>query len=421
MIEVTVDPDPSPADVVPVIRVRGLDPDASSTVVIDLTDAAGNAWRSSTEMRTDADGAIDTSTLADPSRPWWDMAFAEPKLLPVAFRAPADSLTATVTVAAHGGRGSCTSSRVWAGSRRIWTSSGTGYRLTVVFPHGDGPFPAVLVVPGVDGPDAAHPLAGLLAAHGYVAGIVTYIEADLLPDALEEVPVEAFARAIADLAARPEVAADRVAIHASSVATGGVLLMLATANAPDVLAVVAVAPTSVVWQARPSHGAPPEKSSWTLAGSPLPWVATDVRKLLRQLLGRGVIDRLRRERRPRVLRMLPAYASGLQHADRRPEVSIPVKQVHAPLLLISGTDDQMWPSSQMAAAIADRRQRADDRLVELVGAGHLVGPPVVPTTVAWSANLVLGGTAEAIASGNARAWAETLDFLSTHLDVKAPA
>ncbi len=414
MIEVRVTPDPSPADVTPTVTVTGLAPDAATTVVIDLTDAAGHAWRSATPMRTGADGSLDTATLPDPSRPWWDMAFAEEEV-PVAFAGPAGRLDATVSVDFPGGTASRVCSRVWAGERRVWTSSGDGYQLTVVFPDTDGPAPAVLVVPGVGGPAAARPLGGMLAAHGYVAGIVTYIEAELLPDGLEEVPVEAFARALADLAGRPEVDPTRLAVHASSFGTGGALLMLCGPDAPAVRAVVLVAPTSVVWQAQPSVGAPPKRSSWSRAGIPLPWLPSDMGKVLGQLLEHGVVDRFRRRRRPSALRMLPAHESGLHKLARHPDAVIPVERVAAPMLLVAGAADAMWPSGAMARAIVERRDAGVDRVLELADTGHLVPPPVVPTTVGWTSTLVSGGTAEGNAAGSARAWAATLEFLAEHL------
>jgi len=288
MAELTVAPDRSPADAPPAVIGRGLAPGSEVTVVIDVDDAAGNPWRSTTVIRVAGDGTFDTGRdLADPSRPWWDMAWADDRRVPVTFAAPADELDATVTLFAGGESGSWRCTRQWAGTLRIWTSSGDGYQLTVTFPDGDGPFPAVFVVPGAFGVDAVLPLAGLLAARGYVTGVVTYMEAELLPAALEEVPIEGLARAFADLASRPEVDPARIAVHASSVGTGGALLMLAADDAPAVQAVILVAPTSVVWQALPSRGAPPRHSSWTRAGTPLPWLPTDSGKLLRQLVQRG--------------------------------------------------------------------------------------------------------------------------------------
>lgn len=414
MIEVRVTPDPSPADVAPTVTVTGLAPDAATAVVIDLIDAAGHAWRSTTAMRTGTDGSLDTATLPDPSRPWWDMAFAEEQV-PVAFAAPPDRLDATVSVDFPGGTASRVCSRVWAGERRVWTSSGDGYRLAVVFPDADGPAPAVLVIPGVGGPDSARPLGGMLAQHGYVAGIVTYIEAEVLPDALEEVPVEAFARALADLAGRPEVDPARLAVHASSLGTGGALLMLCGADAPAVRAVVLIAPTSVVWQAQPSVGAPPKRSSWSRGGTPLPWLPSDVGKLLPQLLEHGVVDRFRRRRRPSALRMLPAHESGLRKLAQHPDAAIPVERIAAPLLLVAGAADDMWPSCEMTRAIVERRAAGADRVLVLADAGHLIPPPVVPTTVGWTSTLVSGGTPEGNAAGSTRAWAATLDFLAEHL------
>src|SRR5262249_33579540 len=65
--------------------------------------------------------------------------------------------------------------------------------------------------------------------------------------------------------------------------------------------------------------------------------------------------------------------------------TIPVERTRGPILLVSGTDDQMWPSSTLAD-IAMRRLEAHDfafpfRHLRYAGAGHMILVPYGPLTV----------------------------------------
>ena len=135
-------------------------------------------------------------------------------------------------------------------------------------------------------------------------------------------------------------------------------------------AVVAIAPSSVVWQAPASGGGrPPDASSWTLRGAPLPWTPLRRDKLFGPAVPHAVVDRLRR-RLGRAVPLRPAYAASLgRHAA---DAEIAAERIDAPLLLLAGEDDQVWPSVDMATRLLDRRARAEDRLLAFPDAGHLL-------------------------------------------------
>jgi dienelactone hydrolase len=104
---------------------------------------------------------------------------------------------------------------------------------------------------------------------------------------------------------------------------------------------------------------------------------------------------------------------------------IPVERTQGPILLISGQDDQLWPST-MLAQIALRRltQHAFAFPVEHLGypsAGHLIGIPYTATTVRHARHRVLGhdfsfgGTPAGDAFARADSWPKVLVFLATAL------
>jgi hypothetical protein len=87
--------------------------------------------------------------------------------------------------------------------------------------------------------------------------------------------------------------------------------------------------------------------------------------------------------------------------------------------VVSGDADEMWPASEMSESIVERRRShavgSADRQLRFADAGHFLRPPITPTTIPWSADLVSGGTAEGNAHAQAAAWAARLEFLAAHL------
>ena len=72
------------------------------------------------------------------------------------------------------------------------------------------------------------------------------------------------------------------------------------------------------------------------------------------------------------------YLARLQN-NTDPAAIIPVERIAAPILLVAGDADRLWPSAIMAQQIMQRRQsmssRFADRLLIYSGARHLIGIP----------------------------------------------
>jgi hypothetical protein len=119
-------------------------------------------------------------------------------------------------------------------------------------------------------------------------------------------------------------------------------------------------------------------------------------------------------RRPTLLRLRPAYESGLRgpttgSADAR----IPAERADCPLLLVSGTEDAVWPSGPMAREVVGRRLRPSDAHLSFRGAGHLVRLGVLPTDAQWTGGIALGGTRTGQAIAQREATRRIFRFLST--------
>ena len=345
--------------------------------------------------------------IDDPDRPWWSMTSdARPA---VRFTDPVDEWVCTAEASCGGQTARTTVRRRFGSGGSVRELSGDRWRLSV-WPA-SGRAPGVLLVPGFAGIGPMAPRAALLASHGYSTAVLGYMQEPGLPQSLKQIPVEVFAEAAAAFSAMDEVDGDRIVVWAQSVATELALTALSGPNPPPVRGVVAISPSDVVWQALGHGGPPPKASSLTRAGVDLPWVPMRGERLVGQVLRHALLRRLPGgASRSTAMRLDVAYSD--RNAARATDAAIPVERIDAPMLLIAGDADVMWPSVSMAAALAARRgHRPTDRLLVLPGTGHFVSPPATPTTVDRNADLVSGGTPEASARGQRAAWDAALAFL----------
>jgi BAAT / Acyl-CoA thioester hydrolase C terminal len=138
-------------------------------------------------------------------------------------------------------------------------------------------------------------------------------------------------------------------------------------------------------------------------------------RLIGQMLSSALMRRLPGRRRSTAMRLYPAFDRTKDDPAAVAAATIPVERIDAPMLLIAGTGDAMWPSPAMARSILQRRREhgagKDDELLVLPDTGHFIRPPATPTTVDHTIDLVSGGTPEGTAHGQRAAWTAALAFL----------
>jgi len=412
------------------VKVIGGPLGSEVTITVTAADAKDHRWESRNVFMTDATGVVDLSRDApisgsyasvDPGGPIWSMRFASEDIAPAMFAAPPDQLEFAFVAEARGETASAGALCRWSGPGVTRSEvRGEGFVGFLFEPVGDGPHPALALVSGTTGTLPLEPTAALLASRGYAAMVVGYMGLEGLTKTLCEVPLEALAASIGRLSAHPSVDGERVGVLSASVGAEGMLAALSEIEGLGARAVVAVAPSSVIWQAR-AEGRPPKKSSWTLGGEPLPWVPIRGERLIPELIKGALLKRLSRHPRPSALRLRPAYSAGLHDRAAVEKAEIRVERIEAPILFVSGDDDQMWPASEMTAALVRRRARArrsGDRHLSFAEAGHIIRPPLVPTTVTWTEGLYSGGTPEGSAGASVGAWREILRFLDDYLGAR---
>jgi BAAT / Acyl-CoA thioester hydrolase C terminal len=116
---------------------------------------------------------------------------------------------------------------------------------------------------------------------------------------------------------------------------------------------------------------------------------------------------------PTLLRLRPAYEAGLQKRSSAPgKASIVAERASCPLLLLTGSDDDVWPSEQMAQELMSRRgSGVGDQHHHYAGAGHLIRLGIFPTDAQWTNGINLGGTREGQAVAQRDATGRMLGFL----------
>jgi len=179
-----------------------------------------------------------------------------------------------------------------------------------------------------------------LVQKGYSVLSLAYFKGKGLPNSLGEIPLEYFEKAFNWLSDQKGVVANEYAILGGS--KGAEAGLVLGSKYPQVKAVVALSPSSVVWQGIPQKRfeiGKDVKSSWSYKGENLPFLAypAPIKKLDLLLL------RLRR-----------MHEEALRDSIKVRTSTIQVEKIHGAILLISGDRDQMWPATQMSKMIIAR-------------------------------------------------------------------
>lgn len=391
---------------------------------LSTSHASPRLFRSRVRLRADDEGRIDLGRDAplsgsyegvDPRGPFWSMvAVADPSAVPAA----RDATLVTLTLERSGAAALQSQVRLLPSSPDV-VSVPVPELPGAVFARrkGGGRQPALILLGGSEGGTLITTAAAPFASHGFAVLALPYFspadgsgrrEVPELPEGMVEIPVEFLDRAHAWLAARNDVDAEHIAVHGTS--AGATFALLAALHLDWVDAVVANVPSDVVFDGWGDGIAEGERSAFSLAGRPLPFVP---------LIGYG--DELARAEHGHDVRIRRAYQRGrAARPDLAARARIPVERIRGDVMVIGSWDDQMWASGAMAQNIAERRHEAGRPVTALVftDAGHsLYDTGYAPTTTYHGRARVVGGSAAADAQAQAVVWPATIRFLQQALGV----
>lgn len=412
----TVTPDPAGITDQLAVAVSGLDPGQRVTLAATFTDR-GAEWASEATFAAAGDGRVDLTTDApvagdyDGVRPMGLVQFAARTADdPVRTDTGAEATDLSLTARVNGDEVASTTvtRRVAPGVERTELDPAVdGLAGDLYVPSEDGPHPGVLALHGSGGEPLGRK-ARVLAAEGYVVLALRYFGGPApVPERFGEVPVAGAGRAVDFLRDHTAVAAGDVGVIGAS--RGSELALLVASERDDIGVVVGYAPSAYTWFGKGGDESTPS-SAWAVGGEPLPTLP------LPDSDGRG--EETERGRRGRS--MFEAFIADADDEERR-AARLPVETIAADVVLVSGTDDGVWPADQMAetvvAAMTDAPGRATHH--EYADAGHSIFVPYHPTTERAVAerddgpNMVHGGTPAGTAAADRDSWQRTLDALET--------
>jgi dienelactone hydrolase len=358
------------------------------------TDSQSVIWTSSASFRADARGVVDLNRAAAASRGSysgvWGMgllasmtplggspvgAYFWNGSRPLGFLISARTATGHVATAS-------VSRRLETHSIVPQTISLTSEGFSGVFfaPPRSSPSPAVLLFGGSEGGlYGTYLLGAQLAAHGYPALVIAYFKAPELPQTLERIPLEYFAKALGWLRQQPHVDPERLAVL--GVSRGSEAALLLGVHYPSLVhAVIASVPSNVSLcgiAAVPTCAGP----AWMLGGKALPYT---------------------RE-------------YDTPHPTDDPAAVIPVEKIRGPVFLACAEKDAVWTSCAYARAIRARLDAHHDPHLHVLevarGADHYAG-----SLLPYEPSEQVPGTAVAAQAnerGREMLWPGFLRFLAT--------
>ena len=168
---------------------------------------------------------------------------------------------------------------------------------------------------------------------GYAMLAVGYFGAPGTPERLDRISLDGIHAAIRQAVEDPRVDADCIAVIGGS--RGAEAALLLASHFPDIDAVVALVPGSAVFASGTQAMVTP---AFSLHDQPLPFVPVPWSTTGDLLTGnlRGAFETMMRD------------TAAMDRA------AIPVERIDGPILLISATRDEAWPSKEMSDAMMQR-------------------------------------------------------------------
>jgi dienelactone hydrolase len=402
------------------VEVGQLTPGTPVTLTASCVDPEGCAFTSRVEFLADARGHVSSASQApvagsfrgvDPFGPWWSMSSVPERAFAHGLRPIPTIIEAEADGRALG--------RFEVSRRRVAPDIGTrvireGGLVGTLFSRQSAPAAGVMVLGGSEGGSShAEEIATFLANHGFTALALAYFGMDGLPAQLVDIPVEYIESAASWLLHRPEVVGDGIGLVGTS--RGGELALLVASGCSLIRAVVGIAASPVLWPGRSERS--DLVAAWSRNAVPLPFATPQLKAIARQ-----------RD----VWWLEPAFRQALDADTNIAPALVPLHAVRASVLLISGGDDGLWPSTQLAE-LALRALRSGPtgptcHHLAYPAAGHAVaralGIPARPVHSAGAEGgprFALGGSREANAHSARDAWPRIFSFLERHLcDKPAP-
>ncbi len=165
---------------------------------------------------------------------------------------------------------------------------------------------------------------------------VGYFGSNNLPSSLDRISLNAIHDSILSVQKRNPKITDKVFVMGGS--KGGELVLNLAARYSDISGVVAIVPSHVSF---PANTVMANTSSWTYEGDEVSFVPAPFRT---------IFSAMRRD-------LHRAFSIMLEDEEAVERATIEVEKINGPLLILSASEDEMWPSTQMSNNVINRLER----------------------------------------------------------------
>ena len=268
-----------------------------------------------------------------------------------------------------------------------------GLVATLFLPEAKKPLPVTITLSGSNG-GLSENRARLLALDGFATLALAYFGTEDLPNSLANINLEYFEKAFSWIASHPDLNESQICLY--GVSRGAELALILGAIFPEqVHAIIASAPSSMI------HSGFNNENAWLYQNKPIsPFAKVSMPKPLGS------------QENP--TSTLVAFQQVLDNEL----ASIPVERIKADLLLITGGDDQVWPSYEYALKIERRAKNCKCRHLHYPKAGHGINAPNLlsnnkpiyfhPKAKAW---FTMGGSCKENQRASEKSWKEIISFM----------
>ena len=178
---------------------------------------------------------------------------------------------------------------------------------------------------------------------------LAYFNYETLPKDLYEIPLEYFKASIDYLQSREDIDSERLVINGAS--RGGELALLLGSIFPQYKAVIAEVPSGIVWGGIGTDNTEGVKPAWVYKSKPIPFMDTPNNPKIWAYQADYA-------ERGEPIPCLPGFMETISlYPDIVKSAEIPVENINGSVLLVSGGDDQMWPSALFSDMVVDRLKR----------------------------------------------------------------
>jgi dienelactone hydrolase len=287
---------------------------------------------------------------------------------------------------------------------------------SLFFPETQKKMPGIILIPGSDG-GIPEGLAQFIASHGYYVLALGYFGLEGLPPYLENIDLGYFQKVIEWFREVSELKENSLVLFGYS--RGGELALLLGTIFPHLMnGIVAFVPSSIVCGGFPH----PNRPAWLFKDQPIiPFLhglmssdeeLSEAEDLLVACQKKVIPYHKNSENDPYdIVDLFQARQKQLE------AIPIPVEKILCPILIVSGQQDKIWPSSIYGKAIMKRLDQAGSSIERLhldyADAGHGILAPYEgsiyhPVGEFWCR---LGGTVTGNKEAKEDAWKETFKFL----------